>query len=181
MFGLAMRNASLKLHTHSITHSIAPAPPTTLGFAKYLAEQREIHTALQRFPVRTTTNLAGAADIDLLMYEDGLSLVEEPYVSKYAVYLHKLPLHVLGCHWFNAVFALLAGGGLIVAKQASPVLPPKFLETSMLYTAREDVADLKEQFEREAQSWTTAQRVACLRETSSAFAHQVHVQSVIGT
>lgn len=179
MFGTAMRTASLKLHGRDM----APTnrPPTALGFARYLAEQREIHAALHRFPVHTRVNLSGAADLDLLVYEDGLPLVDEPYVSEYAEHLNGLPVHLLGCHWFNAVFAHLSGGGLAIAKAASPVLPSRFLETSELYNPREDVGDLKDRFELEAMSWTTSQRVACLRETPSAFSRQRRVQSLISS
>lgn len=153
-----------------------------------MAEQREIHRVLRReFPIRTKVNYVDALDTDLWYLEldawiaDLPCIVSEPYTSEYAKYIESLPVHVMGCHWYNIVFAHLAGGNRAVMEAASSVLPENWTSTSEFLkpASSEEIDGLRDAFEKEAASWTDDQRHACLLETPSAFEKLTRLQKMI--
>lgn len=187
----------LKARTRSL-HSaqqlrgqVAATPTTIANFARYLADHRAVHAALQRFPVRLPVDIREALDTDLWFLEleawhaDMPWLLQEPYHSEYAAYLETLDTPRLGCHFYNLVFAHLVGGNRRVAQAAlDGVLPPAWLDASDFYrlparVSSEDLADLRDRLEAEARRWARADRRACVEETREAFARASQLNALL--
>ena len=185
-----MRASTLHLHSASqLARTIHHQPPKTMtGYMRYAAEHREIHKVLRRdFPVRTTVNYVEALDTDLWFLEmeawnaDLPHIIREPYSSAYAQYIDALPKHVMGCHWYNMVFAHLVGGNRTIIEAVSPVLPDNWMNTSefLKQASREEIDGLRNAFEVEAQSWTEEERTACLLETPTAFQRATSLNALL--
>jgi hypothetical protein len=160
------------------------------NFARYLAEQRAVHAALKAFPVHPAhVDFVEALDTDLWFLEletfqaDLPWVLPKPYRSDYAEFLHHLPVHRLGCHWYNLVFAHLVGGNRRVAEAAvAGALPPNWLDLSDFYalpTRVTDVEGLRQRFEVETRTWTPEQRAECLEETAEAFRRATLMNSLL--
>lgn len=173
---------------------VTPKGPTTLtNFARYLAEQRAVHAALRRCPVRLppAVDFVEALDTDIWFLEleawhaDMPWLLQDPYVSEYAAFLADLPTPRLACHFYNAVFAHLVGGNRRVAEAAlDGVLPPSWLDASEFYrlpmrVSVDDLQDLRDRLEAEARRWTRADRRACVKETTEAFARASRLNALL--
>lgn len=202
----AMRAATLDMHSsHMLAKKQAKKPlqqqpvsrhrqqqqqqqPSRLQFARYLVQQRNVFRALQTFPVRIPKrNFVEDINRDLW----ALNLHAEPGAypelatagthSTYVRYLASLDTARLGCHWYNATFAHVAGGGLTVARAAEEDLPPGFFHTSAFYAPvpRDAVDATRAMFEAEAQSWAADQRAACLGETTEAFRHLGQISAIL--
>ena len=181
----SMRAATLQMHSSHMLAAKAPPhahaarpphPPVTRhAFVQYLAAHRDVYRALQPFPVDLPRKFADDISSDLWAIQtDSLDATASSlYYSPYVRYLATLPRERLGCHWYNSVFAHVAGGGLVVARAAQPVLPPGFFERSNFYKPlpAEGVDALRTAFEAEAGTWTDAGRDLCLAETPVAFRH----------
>ena len=187
----AMRAATLDMHSSHMLHAkkSQQQQPTRLQFARYLVHQRNVFRALQTFPVRTPKrNFVEDINRDLwalnLHAEPGAypELATGGTYSTYIRYLATLDAARLGCHWYNATFAHVAGGGLTVARAAEESLPPGFFYTSAFYAPmpRDAVDDTRAMFEAEAQSWAADQRTACLAETPEAFRHLSQISAILG-
>lgn len=166
-------------------------PRPIAAFARYLAEQRAVHAALARFPVRLPVDFVEALETDLWFLEleawhaDMPWLVQEPYTSDYAAYLTDLPVPRLGCHWYNLVFAHLVGGNRRVAEAAvADVLPPNWLDASEFYSlprrvSADDLDGLRDRLEAEARRWTRVDRRACVDDTREAFARASRLNALL--
>jgi len=102
-------------------------------------------------------------------------------VDSYVAYLNDVPVHVLGCHWYAAVFAHIAGGNLTVASSAAESLPPAWIDTSEFFRPVDpaDIQILREAVETYTQGWTTRQRVECLRDMTHAFRSITALQALV--
>jgi len=98
-------------------------------------------------------------------------LIQQPRTTPYTTYLSTLPRGLLGCHWYNVVFAHVVGGNTAVANTARDVLPKGWIETSKVFNHEVDPQSLRDAFELEASSWTSGERRGCLLETPVAFAY----------
>lgn len=169
-----------------------PRPGALTNFARYLAEQRAVHTVLKaEFPVRLPADFEEALDTDLWFLEleawnaDMPWLLQDPYTGDYAAHVRGLPPSRLACHFYNLAFAHLVGGNRRVAEAAvADVLPPTWFDTSEFYrlparVSPEDLEDLRERVEAEARRWTRADRRACVDETAEAFARASRMNAIL--
>jgi hypothetical protein len=188
-----MHSASqLKGHVANKT-TPSPKPATITNFARYLAEQRAIHAALCRVPVRLPVDVVEALETDLWFLElevwhaDMPWLLQDPYVSEYATFLADIPVPRLACHFYNVVFAHLVGGNRRVAEAAlDGVLPPSWLGLSAFYqlparVSADELDDLRDRLDAEARRWTRADRRACVDETAEAFARASRLNALLIT
>jgi hypothetical protein len=161
-----LRTASVALHTRGQLARRVPArAPTAAGLSRFLMESREAHVVFRtKFPVRTSVDFAAKLSEDIrAMY--GLDMSDYP--SEYADYLGTLTVPQLGCHWYNMVFAHLAGGGSAVYGSIRGALDRPLLYYESI--GEEDMVALRAAFEHETDSWTEEDRRACLEETRRAF------------
>lgn len=195
-FANVLKARTRSLHTAQqlrgeVPRPSGPRPGALTNFARYLAEQRAVHAALTKFPVRLPVDFVEALETDLWFLEleawhaDMPWLLQDPYASEYAAALHGLSTPQLGCHWYNLVFAHLAGGNRRVAEAAvADVLPPTWLDTSVFYglpaqVTPDDLADLRDRLEAEARRWTPQARRACVNETPQAFARASRLNALL--
>jgi hypothetical protein len=165
-----LRAASRAMHTKSLMAMPAAPAPAPARFARYLACQRDAYLAMRDFPVHVPMLDDLEADLATIR-SDALAGLRD-CDDAYPTYLASSPAHVQGCHWYNLVFAHLAGGGRLVAQAAAP---PGFLDTSRYYAAaqRVDVEGLRAEFDGTAATWTPAQRRRCVDETPTVFSFMV--------
>lgn len=179
-----MRTATIDLHSASQLKGHHTSPRVNLvGYTTWIKAQKDVHTCLQKFPLQPKINYLEALEtelfyLDMELYQQDIALdIDTIPMSEYAMYLECVKdridqQHILGCHWYNVVFAHLVGGNTYVAKSASHVLPPQWIETSDFFQKTEpDTIDaLRQGFEDLAMtSWTEDQREQCIAETFMAF------------
>ena len=175
-----MRLRSLELHT-SHRGLLLPTNrrPARDGFVRFLARKREVHKQLDvGLPLTAKPQRDFVTDIEVDLWSleyspDAPPAVPDPFPCEYAEYLKTLSQARLACHFYNVVFAQLVGGGLVVAREAAPVLPHKWLDVESQYfrpSATEAVVlRLRHDLEELGATWTQAERDACLAETPDAF------------
>lgn len=167
-----LRAASLSLHSKAhLTGQVFPRRPVpVVGIARFLAETRQAHVALRRFPVHTDTNFADVLDNDLRALS-ALVPVPSPGPTQYSDYLDGLGVPRLGCHWYNLVFAHISGGGNTICKAIAPSLPDECVLGYYESIHWEDADRLRSLLAYETLCWTPEQQAACVDETGAAFSH----------
>lgn len=177
----ALRHETIALHSatqlsgHVDPPTLRARQPTFQGYVRWIAHQRHIHQALKRFPVQPKFDFVEALETELYYLDLEAAwrdeLVYQPEVTPYAAYLSTLPHALLGCHWYNVVFAHVVGGNTAVANTARDVLPKGWIETSGVFNHGCDAESLRDALELEASAWTSNERRGCLLETPVAFAY----------
>lgn len=175
-----LKTETITLHSGSQLKGVHHTPnPSIQGYTKWIRAQRDIHARLQTFPIQPKVDLVECLDtelfyLDLELHRQDIPLnISELPESDYATYLENLQMHVLGCHWYNVVFAHLVGGNTFVAKSVTNALPARWIETSDFFRLKPDtmqIEALRQSLEDHAQQkWSEIQRDQCVRETSAAF------------
>lgn len=189
----AMKHSVIRLHTSSQLRGVAPREEASLtGYTSWIRGQQQVIKACARFPVQPKVDLLEALETEMFYlelelharYDDYLDILHQPLpiVDGYVSYIDSLPEHVLGCHWYSAVFAHLVGGNRIIASTASRDLPSSWIETSDFFRPVDacDVLCLRGAFEDHAQKhWTTKQRVECLSDMTESFRGVMHLQDLL--
>jgi hypothetical protein len=172
-----LRHETIKMHTsQQLQRRVqVTGTPTFQGYVTWIAQQKRIHHALARFPVAPKVDFVDAFDTELYFLELEATwrnqLIHIPSQSAYAAYIESLPTPRLGCHWYNVLFAHIAGGNTAVANTARDVLPRGWIDTSSVFQHECDPSDLRAALELEASSWTEAERRQCIDETQVAFSY----------
>lgn len=176
-----LRTETIDLHSSSQLKGHHAAPRVNLiGYTQWIKAQKDVHIRLQKFPLQPKIDYVEALDtelfyLDMELYHQDITLdIDAMPLSEYAMYLECIQdqQHILGCHWYNVVFAHLVGGNTYVAKSAAHVLPPNWIETSDFFqpVEHDSVAALRQGLEDLAMtSWTEEQRQQCVTETFMAF------------
>lgn len=180
-----LRQETIKLHTpHQLQGRVkTTGTPTFQGYVNWIAQQKRVHQVLAQFPVQPKIDFVDALDTELYFLELEATwqntLITIPHTSPYATYLTSLPEPLLGCHWYNVVFAHVAGGTTAVAQTARDVLPKGWIETSSVFQHHGDAQDLRDALELHVSSWTPEERDACLAETPVAFSYLSQLHRVL--
>ena len=134
------------------------------GVARYFAELRHIHTVfraknLLHYTHELETDLVS---LQLQMEPEMPPLVQEPYVSQYAMYLETLTMHRLMAHWFALVMpAMLTPDlGAIVN---GPLIPSDWLQSSAYFRIQDDLWNRTRYINRLGE-WTPFQRAEFVEE-----------------
>lgn len=182
-FASELRSVSLALHSRAHLTGRVPQVrrPSLPGVVQYLSDTRGAQAAFRdRFPVPVPRDLVAALDRDLeaLLTADPTAGADldarwaSPYgAPSYGAYLHTLPVSRLGCHWYNANFALASGGGRVVFERVRGVLPDGFRSAFFEAWDEAEIDGMRAAFSAEADTWDAGERTACLSETPRAFAH----------
>ena len=108
--------------------------------ARYMAELRHIHSVFRaKHLVHYTTELeTDLVSLQLHMSPEMPPLVEDPYISQYALYLESLPTHKLLSHWYALVLPLMITPqpGCVVT---GPEIPASWVESSAYFAAEDDL------------------------------------------
>lgn len=182
-FSADLRSASLALHSRAHLTGRVPQVrrPTLPGVVQYLSDTRGAQAAFRdRFPVPVPRDLVAALDQDMeaLLAADPMAGADldarwaSPYgAPSYGAYLQALPVPRLGCHWYNANFALASGGGRVVYERVRGVLPAGFRSAFFAAWEEAEIEGMRAAFRAETDTWDAGERTACLSETPLAFAH----------
>lgn len=167
-----LRSAALKMHSDDHLERRMPAAraPTRYGIVRYLTECREAHRVFRhKFPVATHKDLVKAIDADLT--DLGVALETRGYPVLYAPYLDTLPISNLGCHWYNMVFAHVAGGGQVIADSIRPQMPDGWTSRYFDFPDASTIHTMRHRFDSATSAWSPAERQTCLDESKYAFGY----------
>lgn len=188
-FGQRLKLETIRLHTQSQLHGKHHAPNVSLsGYTAWIKAQRDVHQRFATFPIQPKVDYVEALDtelfyLDMELYGQNIELdIEALPLCDYAMYLEDLPRHIMTCHWYNVIFAHLVGGNTFVAKSASHVLPPKWIETSDFFqpTDPETIVAMRSALDTLAGTWTETERDQCVAETGTAFKLGTRMHDLLG-
>jgi len=110
------------------------------GVARYLTELHHIHSVFRdRDMVHYTHELeTDLVTLQLQMDPELPPLVQQPYISQYAMYLESLPQHTLLSHWFGLVMPamLIPDAGCLIN---GPHIPSKWVSSSAYFHVDDDL------------------------------------------
>lgn len=161
-----MKRASISYHTKAQLRGVirTQKPPTLTGFTRHLEEYKRVHTAVYK-----------PRDFYLEDIERDLCALWDPEMpsfqrpSEYVNYVHSIPLHLQGAHWYILSCAHASGGPMIAES----------LGISSFFLQKRDITPIKMEFDRWTCDWTEVQKYECVAEVPEIFKRATLVNSMI--
>jgi hypothetical protein len=134
------------------------------GVARYLAELRQVHSV---FRAHNLVHYTHELDMDLVALQSQMDpelppLIQEPYVSQYALYLETLPRHTVMSHWFGLVLPAMITPDL-GALVNGPQVPSEWLVQSTYFNMEDDLWN-RSRYIRHLEDLTPLQRSEFVEE-----------------
>lgn len=141
------------------------------GVATYMAELRHIHHVfashhLPHYYMELDTDLR-SLELQSQISMDIPPLIQDPYISEYALYIDTLPRHTMLSHWFGLVYPYMQiPDQKILLMHAD--LPPGWIEASMYFNISDELL-IRKQFEDQVVAWRPMERFQFFEESAEVY------------
>lgn len=148
--------------------------------AQYMAELRHIHHV---FRSHGLPNYYSHLDTDVRLLEIShigmdTPLIQDPYISKYALYIDSLPRHTMLAHWFGLVYPYMQIPDQTILLSHATDLSPQWIESSAYFHVQDDLM-IRKTFEDEVMGWRPMERYQFFEESAEVYIRLYALFSVL--